>query len=492
MIRSKPSLKWFTYLIFILSITVISGCGGGSSESDSPTKENVLSEDENTTPGDETNSDESTDNDSDNDTENTALTVNAGPDQAVLVSSAITLTASASGGEGNYTYKWSQQSGDTVSLSSSNTSQTTFTSPDDEGDLVFMVTVTDSNNQTNTDSITISVSQPEDNIPTANAGVSFTISIGETANISAEHSVDIGGTITSYQWQQINYDTDESISFDNPQSVTQSITPTQVGMVSFELTVTDNDDNTDTDIVHITINEGDNVVPVANANIDQWVHPGNLVTLDGRYSVAVDDGFTYHNWRQVSGEAVEIADESSLKTTFTAPNTTGELIFEIRAGDKTGAIDQDTVSIYVIDEDTEKPTAHAGATVVSTPNQTVELDGSASNDSDGTIIRYEWKQLTGPDVTLLNSRTSKAQFTAPEYSGRMIFELSVFDNEGAGDRQTVNVFINNNNNNLAPVAHAGEDQTVLTDSVVELSSWGSYDDDKSESVQWLWETQADK
>ena len=35
------------------------------------------------------------------------------------------------------------------------------------------------------------------------------------------------------------------------------------------------------------------------------------------------------------------------------------------------------------------------------PGALVTLDGSASSDSDGSIISYLWEQSSGPDVTLL-------------------------------------------------------------------------------------------
>jgi hypothetical protein len=43
-----------------------------------------------------------------------------------------------------------------------------------------------------------------------------------------------------------------------------------------------------------------------------------------------------------------------------------------------------------------EPTANAGADQSVTEGDTVELDGSGSSDADGTIVSYQWQQLTGP------------------------------------------------------------------------------------------------
>jgi len=91
------------------------------------------------------------------------------------------------------------------------------------------------------------------------------------------------------------------------------------------------------------------------------------------------------------------------------------------------------------------PTANAG------PNQTVmsgaavNLDGSASSDSDGTITTYAWTQTGGTAVTLSGSSSSSPAFTAPTVGATAIltFSLVVTDNRGApSTASTVTVTVN--------------------------------------------------
>ena len=522
---SKLQSTWPMYFVLLASMLFVVGCSGGSSESNTSNNADVIGgeepdsddsdlpndpndgdlpadpedgdlpadPDDGDLPADPDDGDLPTDPDVPDDGQAPiALQASAGIDQLAAPSSLITLNGSGSTGEGDLIFSWSQLSGEQVELSVPQSNQVSFTTPSSEGELVFQLTVTDKEGNTDSDSAKVTVIAAQDNQPVANAGTDIFITLGESANLSAAYSVDLGGNIAQYQWQQISHDEDEIITLENDESINQLITPTQLGMVSFELTVIDNEGNTDRDTVNVQINSEDNIAPYVTASIDQWVYAGNQVTLDGRHSVGVDDGLNFTQWTQLSGESVELTDADTNEASFVAPDAIGELIFEIRTRDKTGVMGQDTVSIFVLADESLPPKANAGATQFGVANDTITLNGSASFDSDGTIVSYKWKQQSGSAVTLLNSRSAQAQFSTPDFSGQLIFSLTVTDNQGGGHKDWVSVFVNNELDNQAPVADAGEDKTVLTDTVVQLSAWDSFDDDKSPEHQWLWETQTDE
>jgi chitinase len=74
---------------------------------------------------------------------------------------------------------------------------------------------------------------------------------------------------------------------------------------------------------------------------------------------------------------------------------------------------------------------------------TVTLTGAASTDSDGTIASYSWTQIAGPTVALDTPNAVTCDFTAPEVSEltTMTFELTVTDNSGATNTDTVNIYV---------------------------------------------------
>ena len=87
------------------------------------------------------------------------------------------------------------------------------------------------------------------------------------------------------------------------------------------------------------------------------------------------------------------------------------------------------------------PVADAGENQEVSPGATVILNGSSSFDPDGSIIAYEWTQLSGPAVTLLDEEAAVTTFTAPNTNGDITFKLSVFDNEfnEATDEITISI-----------------------------------------------------
>lgn len=69
----------------------------------------------------------------------------------------------------------------------------------------------------------------------------------------------------------------------------------------------------------------------------------------------------------------------------------------------------------------------------------IRLDGSKSYDPDGYIAKWSWRQLSGPAVIIRNrlSDTTRANTSNKEVS--YSFELTVTDNKGATDKDTVTV-----------------------------------------------------
>ncbi len=91
------------------------------------------------------------------------------------------------------------------------------------------------------------------------------------------------------------------------------------------------------------------------------------------------------------------------------------------------------------------PIADAGSDFSAIQRTTVFLDGSASSDSDGNIVSYLWKQVSGKTVKLKNKTSSIAKFRAPRVrknkSKVLVFELSITDDQGDTSTDTVTVTI---------------------------------------------------
>ena len=129
------------------------------------------------------------------------------------------------------------------------------------------------------------------------------------------------------------------------------------------------------------------------------------------------------------------------------------------------------------DDDTDlsnsAPSVSAGEDQTVNQGATVNLTGVAS-DSDGSISSWLWQQTSGsPSVTIKNSSTSNASFSAPEVDAEttLVFELEVKDNDGASVSDSMRVTVRGPGDSVNPLpsdfkAEAGDAQVTL--------SWSHY------------------
>jgi acetyl esterase/lipase len=97
---------------------------------------------------------------------------------------------------------------------------------------------------------------------------------------------------------------------------------------------------------------------------------------------------------------------------------------------------------FLVNRVNHGPIANAGADLTVVRGTVLTLEGTGT-DPDGTIVSYAWTQAAGPAVTLLNAGTANATFAAPHVSADTLltFRLTVTDNNGNQDSDTVNVAV---------------------------------------------------
>jgi hypothetical protein len=87
-------------------------------------------------------------------------------------------------------------------------------------------------------------------------------------------------------------------------------------------------------------------------------------------------------------------------------------------------------------------------------------------NSTGPITAYNWVQLSGTPVNLINANTATPSFTAPEIPSTLTFQLTV---EGEGGPSSDTVSVEAVEFAPAPIANAGPDQSVQQGTVVTLT-----------------------
>jgi hypothetical protein len=225
-----------------------------------------------------------------------------------------------------------------------------------------------------------------------------------------------------------------------------------------------------------------NVPPAAYAGPDQDVNAGATVTLDGSGSSDSDGTIVGYSWTQTDGTTVTLAKASTVNPTFTAPNISETLTFELTVTDDRGATATDFVYVNVFQAN-KPPVADAGADQTVSMGDTVTLDGSGSHDVDGDQLTMAWSFVSVPEgssATLSNSTLVNPNFVA-DLPGTYVVHLTVNDGmvDSAPDTVTISM------QNSVPVANAGPDQSVLVWNTVTLDGSGSHDVDGDQlAIAW--------
>lgn len=182
--------------------------------------------------------------------------------------------------------------------------------------------------------------------------------------------------------------------------------------------------------------------PVVDAGTSQTITlPTNSVTLTGTAtSPNMGGSIVSHTWTQDTGLPGSITSPSSLSTGVTGLST-GNYIFKLTAVDNVGNTAFDTMHVVVIDSTVIPPIADAGTDQSITTNNTT-LDGTGSHDTDGTIVSYAWTQDSGPNTASITSSSSATTGVTGLITGTYVFRLTVVNNGGASDDDTVQVIVN--------------------------------------------------
>lgn len=422
---------------------------------------------------------------------NEAPVVNAGPDVNVtLPTNSVTISGSGNDPDGTViSSQWTKVSGPSQYSIVSPTQTKTAISNLAQGIYSFELKVTDNSGAVNRDTTLIIVNAaPVNQSPTASAGLDINITLpNNTATLSGTGS-DPDGSIASYQWTKIAGPSQYLIVAPNQAQTT--VNNLIQGIYKFEFKITDNSGAIDRDTIQVTVNAAINQAPLANAGANIIITlPTNSTTLAGS-GTDIDGTIASYQWTKISGPSQYIIGSPTLAKTTIKNLIAGTYEFELKVTDNQGANGRDTVKIIVNTAPSlpnQSPTVNAGPDVnVTLPTNSVKLSGNAT-DADGKIVSYRWNGISGPKQFTITYPTRISTTISNLVQGIYNFELTVTDDSGAIDRDTVQVTVNAaiSSTNKKPKANAGADKNVtLPTNTIALTGAATDEDGTISAYQW--------
>ena len=261
--------------------------------------------------------------------------------------------------------------------------------------------------------------------PVAKAGGDKTITLpANSVTLNGSGSDD--GSIKSYFWKKKSGGT---ANLSGTNSKTLKVTNLRQGKYVFQLTVKDNNGNTDSDDVTVTVkpkpaSSETNARPVAIAGNDRYILlPNSSTSIRGS---ARDDGkIVSYRWSKASGGSCSMS-KTNTPTLKVSSLRSGVYVFRLTVKDDKGNTDSDEIKVTV----NAPPVAKAGGDKnITLPASSVRLQATAS-DADGTIRSYLWSKASGPNLRLKNN-TSKVATMTNLHPGTYVMKLAVKDDLGA-------------------------------------------------------------
>ncbi|MBL0455618.1 glycoside hydrolase [Aeromonas enteropelogenes] len=136
------------------------------------------------------------------------------------------------------------------------------------------------------------------------------------------------------------------------------------------------------------------------------------------------------------------------------------------------------------------PVANAGSDLAITGPAEVTLNGASSHDPESGVLTYSWKQVSGPQATLLDASQAKARVVLDGVTAdiNLVFELTVTDDQGLSASDQVVVTNKAPQPNLPPVVTVPASATVESGKQVTIKA--SVSDPNGDALTYQWSVPA--
>ncbi|NOZ85892.1 MAG: hypothetical protein GXP49_06450 [Deltaproteobacteria bacterium] len=314
--------------------------------------------------------------------------------------------------------------------------------PDVEGTYEVQLTVTDTDNASNTDTLSIEVIQglviitSNTDLPQARECVEYTF----------DRLQAMSGT-PPYAFSEVGNGLPASLRIGQDGIISGIPGQGTAGDHPFTVQVLDKANDTATRDLVLTVLA--DRPPVANAGSSVAGPNLSEIQLDGSASSDPDGNPIVFAWKFVSvptGSSLTDSDINGATSPICSfvPNKKGDYVLELTVSDSCGGSSTDQVTATAMNN---TPVASATYSPIN-PKQgdRIDLDGTGSNDPDSDAISYTWSLISVPGGSRLsssdinNASSSQAWFT-PDAGGIFTVRLTVDDGDGGTDHMDMDITV---------------------------------------------------
>ncbi|MFC7078975.1 PKD domain-containing protein [Halorussus caseinilyticus] len=291
----------------------------------------------------------------------------------------------------------------------------------------YEVTLTVADRSGKTANVTKTVRIVAGDDPTARAAASpAEVEAGAPITLNGSASSDERGSVETYEWSAPGGDVTDA----DQNTPGASVTFPSPGEYRVNLTVTDNNGNTGTDGVAVTVTNASDPA-IENYTVPSEVSAGETFDVSANATDNSDRALTYAWTFRQGGDADRREGANATYAFDGIGDATVQLVVEDAAG-RTAATERIPVEV------TDAPSARLSVPNRTRTGKTVTLDASNSTDSIGEIVEYRW-DFDG-NGTIDATTTANATVTH-EYGSSGTYEpvVTVVDDDGNADEASARI-----------------------------------------------------
>ncbi|PMG31547.1 hypothetical protein BCU94_07360 [Shewanella sp. 10N.286.52.C2] len=360
--------------------------------------------------------------------------------------------------------------------------------PDVPGDYSAKVIVNDGFTSTESEIVSVIVNEPFEYIQSLSAQTIYYGKINTPILLDFSKSVSPEGKELDYSWRVLR----------GPGGSRPSLTRSIVDEAetefkadvqgSYLLSVTASDESgaSVTKEMYVTLfSESINLVPTAITDNIHYVKLGDMVELDARKSIDTENDLINYEWiigYQPPGSDLVVEKPNSVNFSVT-PELPGFYHIRVETTDEMSSGNGFSVGWFYVYENKAISKAFTEEEIYAKTGETITLNGTKSVgiSEDVTVA---WSLINSPynsSSVLVNADTLSPTFDV-DAEGKFVFQLML---KNGVDIVSVEHLIVRARNNAIPIAHAGDDMSVDSAQVIQLSASESIDSE-GDSLTYNW------